>query len=54
LDYPSKTGGIRKVVYPTGDIDTDMREIMDFFSDKTGLYPQNFSVDQRYAPGQPK
>lgn len=49
LDYPSKTGGIPKVVYPTGDIDADMKEIMDFFSDKTGLYPEQFSVDQRYA-----
>ncbi len=50
LDYPTKTGGINKVVYPTGDIEADMKEIMEFFQDKTGKNPEQFSIDQRYIP----
>jgi len=52
LDYPSKTGGIGKVIYPTGDIQADMKKIMDFFKDKKGYRPEKFSLDQRFFPPQ--
>lgn len=53
LDYAKKYAGIPKMIYPSGDIDADMREIMAFYADKTGRHPQQFSLDQRYLPTQP-
>ena len=49
LDYKNKIGGFSKIVYPTGDIHADMKEIMDFFQDKTGKKPKQFSLDQRFV-----
>lgn len=49
LDYKTKIGGFGKVVHPTGDIHADMAEIMDFFKDKEGKKPENFSLDQRFV-----
>ena len=48
LDYKKKTGGITKVIYPSGDIHKDMAEIMNFYKDKAACYPEKFSVDKRY------
>lgn len=48
LDYAKKHGGIPKMIYPTGDIEADMREIMAFYADKIGRHPHQFSLDQRY------
>ena len=48
LDYNKKIGGFGKVIYPTGDINADMAEIMEFFEDKTAKIPANFSLDQRF------
>lgn len=39
LDYPSKTGGIFKVFYPTDDIDADIRYIQSLYSKYTGKNP---------------
>lgn len=50
LDYEKKIGGFGKVVYPTGDLEKDMAEIMAFFVDKKGKHPENFSIDQRFYP----
>lgn len=52
LDYERKIGGFGKVVYPSGDLEKDMAEIMAFFVDKTGKHPENFSIDQRFYPQQ--
>lgn len=49
LDYKTKIGGFGKAIYPTGDIHADMAEIMDFFKDKTGKKPANFSLDHRFV-----
>lgn len=52
LDFKRKTGGIGPVVWPTGDIATDMRDIQTFYARITGKYPENMSpVDVR--PVQP-
>ena len=49
LDYQKKIGGFGKVIYHTGDINADMKEIMEFFKDKAAKHPENFSLDQRFV-----
>ena len=41
IDYPNKRLGIGGVLNPGGDIEADMAIIRDFYSDKTGLRPEN-------------
>ena len=48
MDYVKKKTGVGKIVYPTGDYEKDMAEIMDFYSQINAKFPENFSVDQRY------
>jgi 1-acyl-sn-glycerol-3-phosphate acyltransferase len=45
INYETKTCGIDKVIYPTGDFKADMKQIMDFYKNIKGGNPQNFSVD---------
>jgi len=40
LDYRRRAGGIGPVVYPTGDIEEDMKIIKEFYSGITGKYPE--------------
>lgn len=47
LDYENKIAGIGKIIYP-GDLEKDMREIMQFYKDIKGKNPENFSPDLRY------
>lgn len=46
-DFDRKEAGLEKVIYPS-DFDKDMRTIMEFYRDKTGKRPENFSLDQRF------
>jgi 1-acyl-sn-glycerol-3-phosphate acyltransferase len=48
MDYAKKTTGIGKIVYPTGNYEQDMAEIMDFYAGINPKYPELFSVDRRY------
>ena len=48
MDYAKKKTGVGKIVYPTGDYEKDMAEIMDFYSLINAKFPENFSVDKRY------
>ena len=41
IDYPNKRLGIGGSLNPSGDIENDMAIIRDFYSDKTGLKPEN-------------
>lgn len=43
-----KKTGIGKIVYPTGDYEKDMAEIMAFYAEISAKFPQKFSVDTRY------
>ena len=45
IDYGTKSCGIDKVIYPTGDFKKDMKEIMDFYKTKKAKNPENFSLD---------
>ncbi len=51
LDFEIKIAIIDKIFYPTGDIDKDMREIMDYYKDKThlGKYPNRCVLDERWS-----
>lgn len=44
FDYPSKTITMGKAIFPTGDIEKDMREIKLYFKDARGKNPQNFDL----------
>ena len=49
MDYQQKVTGVGKVVYPTGNIEADMKEIMDFYAPIQAKFPEKFSVDTRYS-----
>jgi len=51
LDFDVKEGIVDKIFYPTGDMDKDMREIMNFYKDKThlGKYPNRCVTDERWS-----
>jgi hypothetical protein len=40
LDYRRKAGGIGPVIYPTGNIDADMKTIRAFYGGITGKFPE--------------
>ena len=44
LDYGQKRIFCNKVVYPNGDVETQMQEIKDYFRDFKGKYPEKFIV----------
>jgi 1-acyl-sn-glycerol-3-phosphate acyltransferase len=50
LDYKHKTSGVGKVIYPTGDINKDMSEIMSFYQDISPKFPEKFALDERFYP----
>lgn len=49
LDYETRVAGIERVLYPSGDIEKDMKIILDFYKDKKGKHPENFLLDERYS-----
>ena len=48
MDYDKKKTGVGKIVYPTGDYEKDMAEIMAFYAQINPKFPKLFSVDTRY------
>ncbi len=50
LDYEKREAGVGKIMYPSGDIDADMRTIMAFYATIHAKYPSQFTLDERYAP----
>ncbi|WP_180041660.1 MULTISPECIES: 1-acyl-sn-glycerol-3-phosphate acyltransferase [unclassified Acinetobacter] len=48
MDYVQKKTGVGKIVYPTGDYEKDMAEIMGFYAQIHAKFPEKFSVDTRY------
>ena len=43
LDYAKKEGGVGKVIFPDGDMEKQMKEIMEFYRDMTPKYPERFN-----------
>ena len=48
MDYAHKKTGVGKIIYPSGDMQKDMAEIMQFYSTLNAKFPDQFSVDHRY------
>ena len=48
LDYKNKIAGVGKIINPLGDLDADMREIVNFYRDITPCIPENFVLDKKY------
>ncbi|ROV58018.1 acyltransferase [Vibrio ponticus] len=42
LDYHKREAGIGKVIYPSGDLDKDLREIYDFYNQIHPKHPERF------------
>ncbi len=42
LDYAKKEGGVGKVIFPNGDMEEQMKEIMEFYRDMTPKHPEKF------------
>ena len=49
LDYKKKTAGVGKMIFPTGDIKKDMKEIINFYAGITPKYPELFALDKEYT-----
>jgi 1-acyl-sn-glycerol-3-phosphate acyltransferase len=49
-NYITKEAGVGKIIYPSGDMAKDMREIMDFYKQYIGKgkHPELFSLDVDY------
>ena len=50
IDYKRKAGGIGPIVWPSGDIEADMRIIQGFYATVSGKYPEKSSL-AALAPG---
>ncbi len=49
LDYPNKKGIVGKMIYPSDDMEADMKEIMQFYNNHgTGKHAHQFAIDERY------
>ncbi|MFK7947771.1 MAG: 1-acyl-sn-glycerol-3-phosphate acyltransferase [Saprospiraceae bacterium] len=49
LDYEKKEAGVGGVVHPTGDINKDMKVILDFYKTIEPKFPDKFILDERYV-----
>ncbi len=49
LDYAKKEAGIGAAIHPSGDVEADMKKIMDFYRDIAPKFPEKFMLDERYA-----
>lgn len=49
LDYSKKEAGVGGVIFPTGNIEADLKQIMDFYKSISGKYPDQFALDQRFT-----
>ena len=46
LDYSRKEGGVGKVVYPDGNMDSQMKEIIEFYRGMKGKHPERFILPE--------
>jgi 1-acyl-sn-glycerol-3-phosphate acyltransferase len=48
VDYKNKIAGVGRMVYPSDDMASDMKIIMDFYKDIAPKHKEKFSIDKRY------
>lgn len=46
IDYEKKLIVCTKTIHPSGDVETDMREIMDYYRTFKGRHPEKFAVEE--------
>ncbi len=51
VDEKTKTVGIERFLYPSGDLEADMAEIYAFYDQFGGLRPENYASPNKPAPG---
>ena len=45
IDYKTKTISCKKTIMPSGDVEADMRVIMDYYKDFHGKHPEKFAIE---------
>ena len=50
-DYKKKIAGVGAIIYPTGDFEKDMGEMMDFYNNITPCVPGKYLPDKRFNKG---
>ncbi|PCH94787.1 MAG: acyltransferase [Bacteroidetes bacterium] len=48
LDYKNRVAGVGKIIHPSGDVEADMQDIVNFYRDITPCIPENFVLDKKY------
>lgn len=46
IDFPSKRIVCKRTLVPSGDVEKDMREIMDYYKDFKGKHPEKFAIEE--------
>lgn len=46
VDYQHKTINCTKIIHPSGDVNQDMKEIMEYYRPYQGKYPNKFAVEE--------
>ena len=49
LDFEKKLAGVGGVLYPTDNLEADMKKVMEFYKNISPKYPDKYSLDQRYV-----
>ena len=49
IDYRKKMIVCTRVLQPSGNLDADMREIMDYYKGFTARHPEKFALDEEFA-----
>ncbi|MFT6321841.1 MAG: 1-acyl-sn-glycerol-3-phosphate acyltransferase [Granulosicoccus sp.] len=49
LDFEKKVAGVGGVLYPTDNLEADMKKIMAFYKNISPKYASKYSLDQRYV-----
>ena len=44
IDYSKKEVGFKDIFYPTGDVDSDIEKIKNYYKDVQAKYPENFAI----------
>ncbi len=50
VDEKTKSVGVDRILYPSGDLEADMAEIYEFYDQFGGLRPENYASPNRPAP----
>lgn len=50
VDETTKSVGVERILYPSGDLEADMAEIYKFYDQFGGLRPENYASPNRPAP----